>query len=101
MKRVLISVTAALFIGLTPTASASSKNCGHRIYAGKNTSCPLARALFKKVGRDDENIADGKRVRVKSPVNGRFYFFFLWRADARSFTCRANGNGVLSVRIAT
>jgi hypothetical protein len=83
------------------TATAASKNCGNRVYAGKNTSCGLAKALFKKIGRDSENIADGKRVRVRSPANGNAYTFVLWRADARSFTCRAKANGVLSVRIAT
>jgi hypothetical protein len=38
---------------------------------------------------------------VTSPVTGKRYAFFLYRGDSRSFTCRAYGNGVLSVRIAT
>ena len=75
MKRVLVGVVVAILFGSTPTASASSKDCGKRVYAGKNTSCQLARALFRKVGRDPENIGDGKRVRVKSPVTGRKYSF--------------------------
>lgn len=99
MERVLVGVVVVILFGSTPTASASSKDCGKRVYAGKNTSCQLARALFRKVGRDPENIGDGRRVRVKSPVTGRKYSFFLWRADRRSFTCRAHANGVLSVRI--
>ena len=77
------------------------KNCGHGVSAGKKTSCGLALALFRKVGRDSENIADGIRVPVRSAVTGRTYRFFLVRADGESFTCRAYGDGVLSVRIAT
>ena len=57
--------------------------------------------MLKKVGRDTENIADGKRVRVRSPITGKSYAFFLYLADRESFTCRAYGVGVLTVRITT
>jgi hypothetical protein len=84
-----------------PAQAASGKRCGPGLYAGAHTSCALARALLQKVGRDSENIADGKRVRVRSPITGKSYAFFLYRADGESFTCRAYGAGVLTVRITT
>ena len=46
MKRVLVGGVVAILFGSTPTASASSKDCGKRVYAGKNPSCQLARAFF-------------------------------------------------------
>jgi len=109
MKRFLtlgaLALVAALGAVAVPAASSASasttKGCGHGVSAGKNTSCELARALFRKVGRDAENISDGRRVWVRSPVTGRSYAFFLYAADARRMICRAHGNDVLSVRIAT
>ena len=111
MKRALLIVLPLLAMiavatGATAVIPASAqasttKNCGNGISAGTNTTCELARALFRKVGRNTENIADGRRVWVRSPVTRRSYAFFLYRADMRSFTCRAYGVGVLSVRIAT
>jgi hypothetical protein len=80
---------------------ASEKRCASGLYAGSKTSCGLAKALLRKIGRDPENIGDGRRVKVTSPVTGERYAFFLLRADSRSFTCRAHGDGVLSVRITT
>jgi hypothetical protein len=109
MKRFLtvgaLALVTALGVVAVPAVSSASasttKSCGNGISAGKNTSCQLAKRLFRKIGRDAENIADGRRVGVRSPVTGRSYAFFLYRADGRSFTCRAYGDGVLSVRIAT
>jgi len=98
----LVAALGAVAVPAASSASASTtKSCGNGVSAGKNTSCELARALFRKVRRNSENIADGRRVGVRSPVTGRSYAFFLYRADGRSFTCRAYGDGVLSVRIAT
>ena len=96
------AVTAGATAVIPASAQASTtKNCRNGIGAGNNTTCELARALFRKVGRDAENIADGRRVWVRSAVTGRSYAFFLYRADMGSFTSRAYGVGVLSVRIAT
>ena len=98
--RLILAVLVISGACLWPAAAqAASKNCGNGISAGTRTSCGLAEALFKKVGRDSENIADGRRVSVRLPATRRRYAFFLWRADTRSFTCRARGDGTLSVRI--
>jgi hypothetical protein len=103
MKKILTAASAlALAVAVaTPAHAASAKRCGPGLYAGAHTSCALARALLAKVGRDAENIADGNRVRVRSPITGKSYAFFLYAADGKSFTCRAYGDGVLTVRIST
>ena len=61
LRIVVLGLTAALSLGFTSIASAAQKSCGRHIDAGKNTSCELARGLYKKIGRDSENVADGRR----------------------------------------
>ena len=105
-RRPAVALAAiVLLAGLlaTPAADARDKRCAAGLHAGKHTSCAIARAVLRKVGRDSENIGDGRRVAVRSKVTGRTYRFFLYRADDRSFTCRARGDrgSILTVRIAT
>lgn len=97
----MMMAAVAFFVAAATPAQAAEKRCARGLYAGQNTSCALAKALLRKIGRDSERIGDGIRVPVRSPVTGKTYKFFLFRADRRSFTCRAEGNGVLSVRITT
>lgn len=103
MRKALVGMLAATAcaVAVPADAVAAEKRCAPGLYAGKVTSCAIAKALLRKIGRDSENIADGRRVRVTSPVTGKSYAFFLYRADRRSFTCRAYGDGALSVRITT
>ena len=101
MRRALTAAVLAATFMVPATASAhtpSMKNCGAGISAGKNTSCELARSLYREVGRSSERRQPD--VSSRSPVTGGYYGFFLYRADRRSMTLRAYGNGILSVRIA-
>jgi hypothetical protein len=100
----LALLTAGSLLAVTaPPSEAAVKRCGPGLRAGANTSCPLARALLRKIGRESENIGDGRRVAVRSPITGRTYRFYLYRGDSRSFTCKARGDrgSTLSVIIDT
>jgi hypothetical protein len=101
LATVLLTVVLLAVIAAPANAAGAWKNCGtvkgNRVSANKATSCALAR----KVARHDmEDFADGVRVRVKSPVNGRTYRFFLWYADAKRFVVHADAaRGNLSVQV--
>ncbi len=71
--RTVILLTFVIASLSTPSQAADGRRCGTGLYAGKNTSSALAKALLRKVGRDTENIGDGARVPVRSPVNGKTY----------------------------
>ena len=106
VARVRAVLVLAVLLAVLPSAAVAegaARRCGPGLHAGKHTSCALAKRLFRKIGRDVEKIGDGRRVPVRSPVTGKTFRFYLHRADNRSFTCRARGDGgtMLSVRIAT
>ena len=94
MRRPLAFLAVVFVAGVlaAPAQAAAWRSCGtvrgNHVSANSVTSCALAR----RVARHNVNdFADGRRVRVVSPVTGRAYRFFLWFANSKRYVVHAAG----------
>jgi len=94
MKKIILTIAIAtsLALGITGVASAStaqSKNCGPHsgarvVLVFDKTSCGLGDAVAYRLTH--ASLAHGPRVRVKSPVTGKWYTLNVVRTSCRWYS---------------